>query len=238
MPGLMPSPSWKAELVHDVELSPTVRHLTFEIADPAGFRWAPGQHVELFAEDAPEKRFPYSIASAQRSDAPGRFELAVGRGEGNAAAIEALEVGGSVGLRAPRGVFVRAADHSVPAVLIGIGTGVAPLRAMIQGALSRRDASAPLVLLLGCRSERDLLWGEELMRLSGDERFEFRPTLSKPGPGWPGRSGYVQSHFGDLRELFPVAEFYVCGSNAMVEDATTRLAELGVPAHRLLRESY
>lgn len=229
-------PYWIARLEDEAPLTPSVRHLTFHVEEPDGFRWLPGQYVELFDSDAPDVRFSYSLANAQRSTEPGRFELAVRR-DGSAAAIERLQVGDGICVRAPRGNFVRPGDRAREAVLVAVGTGVAPMRAMIQSALAG-DGRAQLLLLFGCRSEEELLWRKEMEEWATDPRFVFVPTLSRPGAEWRGRRGYVQAQLHDFRDRLREAEVFVCGSRAMVVDAERVLRTLGVPPERLWTEGY
>lgn len=228
--------TWTARLRTDAPLAPSVRHLSFEVDAPRGFHWLPGQYVELFDLEAPERRFAYSVASAERPSSPGRFELAVRRG-GAASIIEELRPEDRIGVAEPRGAFVRPGDTLVPAVLVANGTGVAPMRAMIQSAFAHAG-TARLLLLFGCRSEADLLWGEELTELAQDPRFVFMPTLSRPGPEWRGRRGYVQAHVDELESAVRDADVFVCGSRDMVSEVSDRLRQLGVAEERLLIESY
>ncbi len=228
---------WTAELTEEHVLSRAVRHLVLQVEAPADFHWLPGQHVELFSAAEPGRRFAYSVASAELSTVPGRFELAVGR-DGSARAVDALRVGDRIRVSEPRGSFVREGASARDAVFIGVGTGVSPLRAMIASALLRPPPGPDLTLLFGCRSEDELLWGRELSGWAEQRRFRFWPTLSRPSAAWQGRTGYVQSHLGAFGPELALAEFFVCGSRAMVDEVATRLGELGVSPDRLKLEGY
>lgn len=229
--------TWTAELLSERILSRSVRNLVFQAREPAGFHWLPGQHVELFERAEPSRRFAYSLASAQLEASPGLFELAVGR-DGSALAVNALRIGGVIEVAEPRGKFVRAGDDPNPSVFIGVGTGVAPLRSMIASALNRPPPGAPLLLLFGCRSEDELLWGDEFAQWAEQPRFDFWPTLSQSGASWSGRKGYVQSHLASLGDALTEADFYVCGSRSMVDDVAGRLVGLGAQPSRLKLEGY
>ncbi len=228
--------TWTAELTGERALGPSVRHLVLQVREPREFRWLPGQYVELFERSVPGRRFAYSVASAPLETVPGRFELAVGR-DGSAYAVDALRVGDIIEVTEPRGSFIRPLGSSLPAVFIGVGTGAAPLRAMIQAALLH-ESPAPLTLLFGCRSEEELLWGQEFARWAEDSRFSFQPTLSRPSATWTGRRGYVQAHLESLGAALESAEFYVCGSRSMTTDVAERLGSLGVAHERIQLEGY
>jgi CDP-4-dehydro-6-deoxyglucose reductase, E3 len=228
--------TWTAELTGERALGPSVRHLVLQVREPREFRWLPGQYVELFERSVPGRRFAYSVASAPLETVPGRFELAVGR-DGSAYAVDALRVGDIIEVTEPRGSFIRPLGSSLPAVFIGVGTGAAPLRAMIQAALLH-ESPAPLTLLFGCRSEEELLWGHEFSRWAEDSRFSFQPTLSRPSATWTGRRGYVQAHLESLGAALECAEFYVCGSRSMTTDVAERLGSLGVAHERIQLAGY
>lgn len=223
-------------LVEASDLSPSVRRLVLEAVD-GPFCWTPGQYVQLRAPDDPNLELPLSIASAIDPSRPGRFELAVVRSS-NTEALLALEPGAELDARGPVGSFTRTADAR-PALLIGAGTGVAPLRAMIQQEFGS-VGPAPLLLLFGCRSEADILWREEFEALAArSPRFRFEPTLSRAGAGWTGRRGRVQVHLVELGGQLGAFEAYVCGHDAMVKDCVLLLQrELAVPPESIFVEEY
>ena len=230
-PGMSPPEprQFRAQLVSSRPLSPTVRSLVLRAELDQPLAWAAGQYVELELE--PGVRKPYSIASAMSARGPGEFEVAVSH-EGE---IETpwLTAWG------PAGSMRRVPEE--PAVFIAAGTGLSPFRAMIQDELVR-TADVPLLLLFGARSERDLLWRDELDALAASHaRFRFEPTLSQPGAAWAARRGRVQAHFDKLVQPLVLvgAHVYVCGKNEMVEDCVKRLqAEHDVLPERLVIEAY
>jgi NAD(P)H-flavin reductase len=203
--------------VHDAAaISPTVRVLRLRpVKHPEPVTWVPGQFVDLMV---PTKRLAqkrsYSIASADL------LEIAVTRVEGGqtSVALHEMALGAKMEMVGPRGSFTRAATREEPAVLIGTGTGVAPLRAMVQEELRRGDVGPPLALLFGARTERDLLWGEELMALSARHpRFRYEPTLSKGATDWTGKRGWVQTHVVEAVRALPGARVYLCGLREMID---------------------
>lgn len=220
-------------------LSPKVRELTF---DPGpGFGFAPGQWVSLKVPQAGADPLPrsYSIASAPRADAS--FDLAVTFVESGpgSAFLHAMRPGEAVAADDPTGFFTLPAVLDRPLLLVGTGTGVAPLRAMIE-ALRDDPRAPPVTLLFGVRHREDLLYADEFDALARrDPRFRFEPTLSRPDPAWAGRSGYVQTHLPALLADAPEADVYVCGLNAMVREARKVLRDsLGLPRARVHSERY
>jgi NAD(P)H-flavin reductase len=227
----------RAELVSQTLLSPRVRGLTLSTLGPDPLEWLPGQYVEV-GSPGEAKRMPYSVASAPDPARPGVFELAVLRGSGGGV-LDELVVGGSVEVIGPRGSFVRLTPPGPPEVFIGTGTGLAPLRAMLQSALAE-GGDARLFVLFGARSEAEILWREELEALAAKHaRLGYATTLSQPQNGWAGLRGRVQDHLAAVLAPLAGARVYVCGVSEMVADCVARLTgELGVPRERVVTEGH
>jgi len=223
----------EATLVAARALSDNVRELTL---DPgAGFAFAPGQWVSVkipSPEGAPLAR-SYSIASAPRPD--GRFDLAVTRVEGGPGSefLHAMKVGDVVTVGDPMGFFTLPADLARPLLLVATGTGVAPFRAMLQ-AMGTAGPGVPATLLFGARTERDLLYADELRALPW---LRLVPTLSRAEEPWAGLRGYVQTHLAAHVE--EGADAWVCGRSAMIRDVRKALKEsLGFTRERIHTERF
>ena len=236
-------PTFEARLVRTRALSPSVRELVFERADGAPFSFAAGQWVSLRipTSDGELKR-SYSIASPP--DGSPRFELTVTlvtNGPGSTA-LHALEAGVAVSVTGPQGLFAR--DGDGPSLFVATGTGVAPLRSMLEAAVRAGERRA-LWMLLGVRHEEDILYRAELEALArAHDNVRFVPTLSRPGEGWSGRRGYVQEHVADLwRELEARGEgaphAYICGLQKMVGAVRELLRDtMGLPRQQVHSERY
>jgi NAD(P)H-flavin reductase len=228
--------SFRARLRERRELSPRVVELTLEVLEDAPFRWLAGQHV-LVGLETSRDRFAFSIARADDGAEPARPVLAVGDAS-SAAPLLSVPVGGPLVVLGPFGSFTwRPAPG---ALLIGVGTGVAPLKALAEEALAAHRFDGPLVLLAGQRAESDVLWSAELAALARSRRnFRFEPTLTLASGGWQGLRGRVQEHIPELLAgLPPRSAVYVCGKTPMVESCRDRLARLDVEAADITSESY
>src|SRR5205807_768641 len=124
------------------------------------------------------------------------------------------------------------------ALFIGTGTGIAPLRALLQEALSRQE-SGRLLLLAGHRAAEDVLFQEDFTKLAEEQpRFRFLPTLTRAAASWAGERGRVQAQLARIvRDLEPL-DAYVCGRLDMVNEVVTALEAHGVPSARLRSEGY
>jgi len=222
--------------------------------DPAVDALAPveGSPVRLASPGAPhpggldpDTRRSYSIASAP--DGSPRFEIAVTHVQGGPGStrLHALAPGAVLQFVGPQGFFTRPTGTSeLPALMIATGTGVAPIRSMLQAAASQGARSA-IWLLLGVRHEEEILYEGEFRALArAHSFFRFEPTLSQPRGPWGGRRGYVQTHVRELwsellarREGHPHA--YVCGLERMVGSVRDLLRkEMGLPRQQVHSERY
>ncbi|MFO0558359.1 MAG: FAD-dependent oxidoreductase [Polyangiales bacterium] len=222
-------------------LTHNVRELTLDPGE--GFSFVAGQWVSLRipVENQEFVTRSYSIASPPRAD--GQFEIAVTRVEGGpgSTALHTLADGASLEISHAQGFFTL--DPVLrPALMIATGTGLAPLRSMLLSALSDRECDERFTLLLGVRSDRDLLYRDELEALerAHPARFRFVPTLSRADESWSGRRGYVQTHCRELvNELGGDVDAYVCGLQRMVKEVRAVLkGELGFSRERIHSERF
>jgi ferredoxin-NADP reductase len=227
------------------KLAPSVQSFVFDRVDGRPLAFEPGQWLNLILP-APtgEIRRAYSIASAP--DGTPRFELAVTEVTGGPGSGYLCGLGPGARLRAvgPQGFFTRSAADSNPTLLVATGTGVTPLRSMMNAALAA-GATTPLWLLFGVRHADDILYRAEfdgLARSTSHVRVDF--TLSQGGPEWPGRRGYVQNHIPELwselaRSSGAEPHLYVCGLERMIT-AVRQLVrkDMGIPRERVHSERY
>jgi ferredoxin-NADP reductase len=235
-------PRLRLTLDHARDLSPSVRHLLFSVeGEPAS--WRAGQCVTVEVPVGPDL-FPrnYSIACASKVHGGRRIELAVARvPDGPASnALHALPPGARLEAGRPCGYLIRS-DPDAPTLWVGTGSGLAPLRAMIQEELGReRGTRGPrLGLLFGCRTERDILWADELQTWARHHpRFQLFLTLSGPEGAWQGRRGYVQAHLADALAQVQPTQVFICGLSTMTTSVEGALVAAGFPKAGIHLEEY
>ena len=229
----MTGPTHRGRVIGRSPLSTRVTELLLEVEGDEPFRWLAGQHVVL-RPDLPDGEASYFSIAAAPNQAGLRHLTLASRNDSELLA------------RAPLGAFVRIEGpfgkltfHPAPgALLVGAGTGVAPLRAIVHSALASDD-DTPLVLLTGNRTSSDLLWHRELVALASEHaRFVYEPVLSQADASFSGRRGYVQDHLPVIASELPAGfRAYLCGATRMVDDCRGLLGELGVPPERILYEA-
>jgi ferredoxin-NADP reductase len=196
-----------------------------------------GQHVDvrLTAEDGYQAQRSYSIASAPADE---HLVLTVERledGEVSPYLTETLRPGDELELRGPvGGYFVWEERLGGPLLLVGGGSGVVPLRAMLRHHRAS-GSDLPARLLYSARTQPDLIYREEL------EGFDTAITLTREQPeGWTGHSGRVgRALLADV--AWPPAErplVYVCGPTGFVEAVADALLALGHDPTRIRTERF
>src|SRR5438309_3541918 len=191
--------TWQsAEVVEVFTETPRVETIAFDVADWAGHR--AGQHVDvrLTAEDGYQAERSYSIASPP--DERRKVTITVERlddGEVSPYLVDEVQAGDHLELRGPiGGYFVWEAPMGGPLLLIGGGSGIVPLMAMIR---HRRavHSTVPTRLLYSARSQEDVIYRDELHDVTRrDGALEVIYTFTRRQP--PGWTGYGRRIDGDL----------------------------------------
>ena len=241
----MPEPlSWQISTVTAIRAeTPEVSSFTLKL--PSWRAHKAGQHydVRLTAADGYQAQRSYSIASPPSRT--GEVDLTIERiadGEVSPYFHDTVQVGDQVEVRGPiGGYFVWEPALDGPLLLIGGGSGVVPLMAIIrERALAEPMPSA--VLLQSSRTLDDVIYRDELASLASDGsglRVIETLTRSQP-PGWTGYDRRIDRPM--LSEAIAAVGaqplVYLCGPTLLVEAAANGLVELGVPAVRVRTERF
>jgi ferredoxin-NADP reductase len=223
--------------------TPTVRSFTLAVAGWPGHR--AGQHVDLrlTAADGYSVERSYSIAS--EPERAGEIDITVERipdGEVSAFLHDGVVVGDRLEVRGPiGGYFVWETGLEGPLFLIGGGSGVVPLMAMVRHR-ARADASVPARLLVSSRGPDEIIYRDELDRLTAaGDGFAVVHTLTRQQPpGWTGYARRIDERMlADVLEPLGLgARTYLCGPTALVENAANALVRLGLPPDRVRTERF
>jgi ferredoxin-NADP reductase len=224
--------AWQPAKVVEIRVeTPTARTYRLALGAPSMHR--AGQHyvLRLTAPDGYQASRSYSVATAP--DGSNEIELTVERLEdgeistflhGEVVVGDELEVRGPIG-----GWFVW--DGDTPAVLIGGGSGLVPLMAMLR--LARATGRSDLVrLVVSVRTPDDLYYASEVVGP------ETRVVFTRAAPaGFARPPGRLTPD--DLAGLMTTeATAYVCGSPAFCDATTALLTDLGFPVDLIRVERF
>jgi NAD(P)H-flavin reductase len=215
--------------------TPRSRLVTLDIQGTR-FVFTPGQAVIVGSSGERERR-PYSIASSPEQTAEsGRLELLVGAG---VTADAAFTAGRMVDVEGPVGTFTLPPDAVADWILfVAGGTGIAPLRSMLDHLLRRRPHQR-ISLLYSARSGDEFAFIEELDQHARTRAIELHQTVTRLDSKWSGRRGRIgRAHFEAVVHEPAGTLALVCGPPALVEESVMTLKALGVPEERIRTESW
>lgn len=205
-----------ATLISKQWLNGCVVELVFETS----MRWTAGQNITLWKDE--EHGRAYSIASSRKYD--GLLKLHVAQYEQGLVSrwcAEGLQEGDQVLLGEANGdCFYTEDAHDKPLLLVGTGTGLAPLYGVLMDAL-REGHSSEIHLYVAAAEPEGLYLVDQLQRLAGEhDNFHYHPVVRRQ-PTEEAVEGSVQ---GDLGVLIPKAhaalrgwKVFLCGSPKMIE---------------------
>jgi len=235
--------SWRLADVDEVKAeTPQTKSLVLTVPGWEGH--LPGQHVDvrLTAEDGYQAERSYSIASAPDGE---HVELTVERlddGEVSPYLTDELRTGDKLEIRGPiGGYFAWDVSQGGPLLLVGGGSGVVPLMAMLRHrTVKGSDIAARL--LFSSRSFEEIIYRDELERLAAtDNNLQVIHTLTRSQPpDWTGYRRRIDE--GMLAEVaWPATDrplVYVCGPTRLVEAVASTLVGLGHDPERVKTERF
>lgn len=203
------------------------------------FHFAPGQYLDIMLPQ--NRRRSFSIAST-----PGDGKLLelhirrVSSGEFTQQLFDGTLEKSLLRIEGPLGQFWFRRESSRPALLIGGGTGYAPLRSMLHSLLEVGDRRQ-LHLYWGAQAAADLYEDAHIKELRVEHpNLHYVPVLSAPRPDdhWAGRTGFV--HAAALADHPDLSRFdvYASGPPVMVETIRHEFLHRGLPAEQLFFDSF
>jgi len=207
-------------------LAPDVMGLWLRLPAIEPFAWQSGQYVDVMLPG--ERRRSFSLANPPHDAA--LLELHVRRAPGGAFSEQvfgAMKEGSLLRIEGPLGQFVYRPGQR-PLLLVGGGTGYAPLKAIIREVLEigpRRD----IALYWGARSAEDLYEDAWLRELAAKHpRLHYTGVTSE------------LVHEAVLRGVAGLGGFdvYAAGPPAMIEAVRTALPRQGADPARIFFDSF
>jgi propane monooxygenase reductase subunit len=231
----------EAEVVANDAVTHDMRHLVLKIDDPSGFKFFPGQYVDIAVPGTDAVR-SFSMANTTcRED--GRLEFVIKiypDGLFSKFLESELAIGDRLKLTGPYGVFTLREGEDVDLVFVGGGAGMAPILALLRS-MAERGITRKATYYYGARRKRDLCFEDELRELETKlANFRYVPALSEPDESdeWSGEVGLitdvVKKYEADLKR----SHAYLCGPPPMVDAAMPLLTQLGVPEKRVYFDKF
>lgn len=220
-----------------VRFTDDTMRLRLKLPAAARLQFLAGQYIDILLPDG--KRRAFSIASPPSEKE--FIELHVKHVDGGGFTghvFTDMQPKDILRFEGPLGTFFFRRSSERPAVLVGGGTGFAPLKAMVEE-LIHADDERPLELFWGTRTAEDL-YAVELIRNWQEQHpaLNFVPVIGEPEPDWQGETGFV--HEAVLRRHPDLSgwDVYMSGPPAMIHAARPAFIAAGVPENRLFYDSF
>lgn len=221
----------KEQLSHDV-----VR-LWLKLPEQQRLQFRAGQYLDFILRNG--RRRAFSIANAPHDDA--LIELHVRHvpgGEFTDYVFQSMQERTILRIQAPLGTFVLREDSDRPILMIGGGTGFAPLKGMIEHAF-HAGIERPIHLYWGVRARRDLYLPELPEKWSREHpSFRFVPVLSEPDPDWSGRRGFVHEAVVADHPDMSGFDVYMSGPPVMVETGRRAFEDGGLTMDHMFSDAF
>jgi ferredoxin-NADP reductase len=205
-----------------------------------------GHHVDvrLTAEDGYQASRSYSIASAPEDEG---LELTIERfedGEVSPHLVDEVVVGDQLEVRGPvGGPFTWSVEAGGPLYLVGGGSGMVPLMAMLRHRAAHPDAQIAAHVLVSNRSAAAGLYTAELATLTPREQLHVAWTYTRQAPdGWGGWRRRVDEAMlraaGPPEHAKAATRVFVCGPTPFAGTVTRALVELGYDPRAIRAEEF
>jgi CDP-4-dehydro-6-deoxyglucose reductase/ferredoxin-NAD(P)+ reductase (naphthalene dioxygenase ferredoxin-specific) len=203
-----------------------IRRVRLAIEAGGPFDFSAGQYAMVSFDGLPARDF--SMASLP-GDEPLEFHIRLTPG-GTVSpfVLRQLAVGDRVKVQGPLGISYLREAHRGPIVALAGGSGLAPIKSIVETAL-RRGAAQPIDLYFGVRDERGLYLEDHFLALAAAHgNFRFIPVLSEPGGPAGRRRGFLADAVRADHGGLDGCKAYLAGPPVMVESCVAALKALGV----------
>ncbi len=242
----LPARLWQPAIITEI-VQRTPRVKSFRLKPKHPFMFTAGQHAEvrLTAPDGYRAQRSYSISSAPEEMES--FELTIERlddGEVSPFFHDVAMLGDEIEVRGPLGGhFIWSAAAGGPVLLIGGGSGVAPLVSMVRHRVMSRGLWAPMLLLFSARMWDEVIFRDELIELAEMQNgFDLVLAITREASRRPGDyarriDGLILAEVVARLPALP-AHVFICGANTFCEAAANGAVAAGVPAGVIKTERY
>ncbi|HQU14512.1 MAG: CDP-6-deoxy-delta-3,4-glucoseen reductase [Chromatiales bacterium 21-64-14] len=221
------------------KLAADVMRLYLKLPAAERLQFLAGQYLDILLRDGGRRGF--SIANAPHDDA--HIELHVRHlpgGRFSDHVFARMKEKDLLRFQGPLGSFFLREESDRPILMIGGGTGFAPLKGMLEHVF-HAGIQRPIHLYWGARGRRDLYLHD--LPLSWSEThsdFRYTPVLSEPlaEDAWEGRTGFVHDAVVQDYPDLGAYEVYMSGPPPMIEAAKQAFRTHGLPFDHLYYDSF
>ncbi|MBA3905832.1 MAG: flavohemoprotein [Pseudonocardiales bacterium] len=228
--------SWLGRVLDHRRLGWDIARITVQTSEPIPFR--AGQYVSVETPQRPRLWRYLSPANAPRRDGTLEFHVrAVGNGWVSRALVAHSRVGDTWRIGPPMGRMSVEPDAGAPMLMVAGGTGMAPIKSLLED-FSQRPQAPRTQLFLGGRTWDDLYDFDVLRKLSYDNDWlDVVPVVERTddrGGAERGTLADVVTRYGAWADH----DVLVCGSPAMIRATVSRMLVAGTPLDRIRYDPF
>ncbi len=220
-------------LTHDV------MELKLKLPENERLQFIAGQYIEFLLKDG--KRRAFSIANAPHNDEFIELQIRhVPDGHFGDYLFEDMREKTLLRMEGPLGSYYLREESDRPIILIGGGTGYAPLKGMLEHAF-HIGMDRPIHLYCGVRSLRDLYMHRQASAWEQQhDNLQYTPVLSEPAPedDWQGKTGFVHQAVIDDHPDLSGYDVYMSGPPPMIKAGMDLFYEHGLPETQIFSDSF
>lgn len=198
-----------------------------------------GQYLEILLKDG--KRRAFSLANAPHDDKFIELHIRhVPDGQFGDYVFEGMKVKTLLRIKGPLGSYYLREDTDRPVILIGGGTGFAPLKGMLEHAF-QTGFDKPMHLFCGVRAYRDLYMDETVTHwVKNHANLQYTPVLSEPeaSDNWQGKTGFVHQAVIETYPDLSGYDVYLSGPPPMVKAGMDAFYAHGLPESQIFSDSF
>lgn len=218
------------------QVTPVIRELWLQPLEHA-LDFVAGQYMLLCDRDERVPQRSYSVANAPRADGRVSMLVTLVQGGPTSSWAQRLDKGDEVLLEGPYGTFISGAADRSPLLLLGAGSGLAPVRALAEAELADDAPERVMTLFFSCRTRDDLIDVERMRQWQRDHAgFRYLHTLTRePGAECHERIPCLMHRVAqDLRGW----QVFVAGPSGFVVDCARAARALGAAPTDIHTEEF
>ena len=220
-------------LTHDI------MKLELKLPETERLQFLAGQYIEFLLKDG--KRRAFSIANAPHDDRYIELHIRhVPDGQFGDYVFDGMKVKELLRLEGPLGSYYLREDSDRPIILVGGGTGFAPLKGMLEHAF-QVGMDRPIHLFCGVRALKDLYMDNMVKGwLQQHDNLKYTPVLSDPDEDddWQGETGFVHEAIIAAYPDLSGYDVYMSGPPPMIKAGMDAFYAHGLPESQIYSDSF
>jgi NAD(P)H-flavin reductase len=231
-----------AKLKSRKKVAEIVYEFSFELIQPEKLDFKAGQYISIDIGEG--RRRQYSISTSPEFSKT-TFNLLVNTAPDGPGCnyLKSLKIDDIINFIGQIGLFILPVKLSDNLFFIATGTGIAPLKSMIDSLISTNNTEDKNIrLYFGTKHYENVLYEKYFLGLLNNGKitdykiyFSCEEKLEKSYY----RNGYVTKFLSEIDgELLKDAQYFICGNGNMIKSTEQKLLDKGISSKQIFYERY